>query len=351
MTEVPSAPPSKPRWTVRGDFDLEFRLVWPDGTEHWTHGSARVFATTTDRPIRMLGTGQDITDRKTLESERDRLLAEERRAGEFREAFIDVISHELRTPITTILGATEILSRPGRVLDPEVRSAMLADARAESERLYRLVEDLLVLSRVERGRLVVESEPLQPRPPAGTGRDADGLRTSVREHLPRSTPSPAGRVRRGRRTWNRSSETSWRMPPSTRRPARTWSWSGGAGGAEVVIAVLDGGPGIPRSVARPHLRPVLSRPGHGTHGRRAAGSACSCAATSPRPWAVGLVVASGAGGRCAVHLQPAGPRLRTKTTSIAALSVDCNAIARWRREPRRTPVTPSGHPRSHASDG
>ena len=59
----------------------------------------------------MLGTGQDITERRRLEAQRDQLLLDERRAGEFREAFIDVISHELRTPITTILGISQI--RPG----------------------------------------------------------------------------------------------------------------------------------------------------------------------------------------------------------------------------------------------
>ncbi len=97
-----------------------------------------------------------------MEEQRDQLLIEERRAGEFREAFIDVISHELRTPITTILGLTQILARPGREDDLVSRAGLLEDVRAESERLHRLVEDLLVLSRAERGRLVIETEPLQP---------------------------------------------------------------------------------------------------------------------------------------------------------------------------------------------
>lgn len=146
-----------------GAFDHEFRLVWPDGSIHWTHGAGRLFRDADGRPLRMIGTGQDITERRRLEDERDVLLAEERRAAEFREAFIDVISHELRTPITTILGLTQILARPGRAEDPESRAAMLEDVRAESERLHRLVEDLLVLSRVERGRLEVDAEPIQPR--------------------------------------------------------------------------------------------------------------------------------------------------------------------------------------------
>jgi PAS domain S-box-containing protein len=147
----------------RRPFSLEFRLLWPDGSVHWTYGAARIFRDDEGRPIRMLGTGQDITERRSLEEQRDRLLAEERRAGEFRDAFIDVISHELRTPITTILGITQILARPGRTEDATARGALLDDVRAESERLHRLVEDLLVLSRVERGALVVDAEPLEPR--------------------------------------------------------------------------------------------------------------------------------------------------------------------------------------------
>jgi PAS domain S-box-containing protein len=148
--------------TVGGpDLDMEFRVIWPDGTVHWTHGVGRLFGDEAGRPMRMVGMGQDITQRRRVEEDRDRLLAEERRAGEYREAFIDVISHELRTPITTIMGLAEILARPGREDKPQARAALLEDIRAESERLHRLVEDLLVLSRVERGRLDVESEPLQ----------------------------------------------------------------------------------------------------------------------------------------------------------------------------------------------
>ena len=144
-------------------FILDFRVVWPDGSVHWTHGAGRALRDEAGRLVSMIGTGQDITERRLVEDQRDQLLIEERRAGEFREAFIDVISHELRTPITTILGLTQILARPGRADDPASRGPLLEDVRAESERLHRLVEDLLVLSRAERGRLVVDAEPLQPR--------------------------------------------------------------------------------------------------------------------------------------------------------------------------------------------
>jgi signal transduction histidine kinase len=146
-----------------GVFELDYRVVWPDRSIHWTHGAGRLFRDDAGRPLRMIGTGQDITERRRILEDRDRLLADERRAGAFREAFVDVISHELRTPITTIMGLAQILARPGRTDDEVSRTALLEDVRSEAERLHRLVEDLLVLSRVERGRLEVEAEPTEPR--------------------------------------------------------------------------------------------------------------------------------------------------------------------------------------------
>ncbi len=143
-------------------FELDFRVVRPDGSVHWIRGAGRMFRDDAGAAVRMTGTGQDITDARRLEAEREQMLAAERRAGAFREAFIDVISHELRTPITTILGLTEILARSGRA-SGELSGELLEDVRSESERLHRLVEDLLVLSRVERGRLDADNEPLETR--------------------------------------------------------------------------------------------------------------------------------------------------------------------------------------------
>jgi signal transduction histidine kinase len=84
----------------------------------------------------------------------------DRRSAELREAFVGVISHELRTPITTIYGLARILRQRGESLDAAARVEAIADIEAESERLYRLVEDLLVLSRAEGGRVAIESEPI-----------------------------------------------------------------------------------------------------------------------------------------------------------------------------------------------
>lgn len=85
---------------------------------------------------------------------------EERRSESLREAFIGVISHELRTPVTTILGLSEVLRRRSDRLDPETREQAIVDIEEEADRLNRLIEDLLVLSRSERGQVQIEPEPL-----------------------------------------------------------------------------------------------------------------------------------------------------------------------------------------------
>ena len=82
------------------------------------------------------------------------------RAQALRDAFIGVISHELRTPITTIYGLSKMLRQRHDSLSEEVRFRAIEDVEAEAERLHRLVEDLLVLSRAEAGRVEIADEPL-----------------------------------------------------------------------------------------------------------------------------------------------------------------------------------------------
>ncbi len=85
--------------------------------------------------------------------------ADLRRANEAKDEFLGLVSHELRTPITTIMGNAEVLEKRANQIDAESRAEALADISAESQRLHRLIENLLVLARLEQGRSV-EMEPL-----------------------------------------------------------------------------------------------------------------------------------------------------------------------------------------------
>jgi PAS domain S-box-containing protein len=77
-----------------------------------------------------------------------------------REAFMGILSHELRTPVTTILAGSKVLGRRHH-LPESTRDELIQDIEAEAERLYRLVEDLLVLARFEEHRPdAVATEPL-----------------------------------------------------------------------------------------------------------------------------------------------------------------------------------------------
>jgi two-component system sensor histidine kinase KdpD len=73
-----------------------------------------------------------------------------------RDAFLAVLSHELRTPVTTIIGASDLLRRTAVQDD----SGLLIDIQEEAERLRRIVDDLLVLSRSERGAIELSPEPI-----------------------------------------------------------------------------------------------------------------------------------------------------------------------------------------------
>jgi signal transduction histidine kinase len=79
-------------------------------------------------------------------------------ARQMQVDFVADVSHELRTPLTSIKGTLETL-RAGAVNDLEVRDRFLETAEAETDRLIRLVNDLLVLSRVDSAALNLSRKP------------------------------------------------------------------------------------------------------------------------------------------------------------------------------------------------
>jgi signal transduction histidine kinase len=85
-------------------------------------------------------------------------VTDARRARAERRTFLAILSHELRTPITTIYAGSRVLARNGRT-GPS-GSEIAADISAEAAHLYDLVEDLLVLTRAEQGLLELSVEPV-----------------------------------------------------------------------------------------------------------------------------------------------------------------------------------------------
>ena len=76
-----------------------------------------------------------------------------REVAEMKTDFVSVVSHELRTPLTSIRGALDTLMRPGLVEENTIVSELVGSARRQSTRLERLINDLLVASRLDRGTM------------------------------------------------------------------------------------------------------------------------------------------------------------------------------------------------------
>jgi two-component system sensor histidine kinase KdpD len=111
--------------------------------------------------VLLLWAGRRLDD--AAEAERRNLAALQDAVGQLehrqalRDAFVGVMSHELRTPVTTIYGAVKLLVKWPRRPDLE---SLLSDIEEEADRLQRITEDLLVLSRAEHGLVEVRPEPV-----------------------------------------------------------------------------------------------------------------------------------------------------------------------------------------------
>jgi len=77
-----------------------------------------------------------------------------------QDAFLGMLSHELRTPVTTIYGAAQVLAGSPAILGDERARELFPDIVFESDRLLRLIENMLVLTRLEQGRLDAALEPV-----------------------------------------------------------------------------------------------------------------------------------------------------------------------------------------------
>jgi PAS domain S-box-containing protein len=123
-------------------FLFDHRIVLPDGGVRWTQSRGRVVTDHEGRPLRMVGTAQDVTERKQLDSLRDTILA--------------TVSHELRTPLTAILGFAVTLRERGAEIEHGQYRELLRHLAEQAERLDRLLTDLLDLDRLRHDSLIPE---------------------------------------------------------------------------------------------------------------------------------------------------------------------------------------------------
>ena len=92
------------------------------------------------------------------------MLDSARRANLAKDQFVSMVSHELRTPLTSIAGFAETLQAGWHDLEDNEIGEFLEIISTQAEHLHDLVEDILILPRLEAGKLTISPEPFDPAP-------------------------------------------------------------------------------------------------------------------------------------------------------------------------------------------
>jgi PAS domain S-box-containing protein len=102
----------------------------------------------------------DITERKRTEAELLRSLEKERELNELKSRIVSVVSHEYRTPLTTILSSAELLKHYGHTWSEDKKHQHLNRIQISVHHLTQLVSDVLILDKAEAGKLEFNPVPL-----------------------------------------------------------------------------------------------------------------------------------------------------------------------------------------------
>lgn len=163
----------------RQSYEITHRLCMTDGRIKWVHERCHSEFDSEGRPLRSLGTVQDVTERHEAQMALQRLNADLERRVELRTTelriakeaaeeanraksrFLTSMSHELRTPLNAILGYAQLLETEDGLAAAALDSAV--EIRQAGNHLLALVNDILDLARIEAGRLEVELQSVSLR--------------------------------------------------------------------------------------------------------------------------------------------------------------------------------------------
>lgn len=105
----------------------------------------------------------DISRRKEAEAELLKALAREKELGELKSNFVSMVSHEFRTPLGIIMSSADILADYFERLEPEERLRHLRSIHENTQRMAELMEEVLLIGRLDAGRMDFKPAPLDLR--------------------------------------------------------------------------------------------------------------------------------------------------------------------------------------------
>lgn len=252
------------------DQSIEYRVTAPGGATTWIRDMVHVVrAGEGSRQLR--GLMIDITERKRAEQalrrserkyseafRREREAAQRLRAlDEMKNTFLEAVSHDLRTPLTSILGSALTLEQTELALPQEDALDLVGRIASNARKLERLLSDLLDLDRLQRGIVSPQRRPtdiavLIERSVAGTEESADrAIRVAVDPITVSIDAAKAERILE-----NLISNAIRHTPDGTPISIRAVGQDGG-----VLIVVEDEGPGIPAELHEAVFEPFRQAPG------------------------------------------------------------------------------------------
>ncbi len=138
--------------------ETQARCRHASGEWRWVWIREVVFKRAADgNPVQILGTAQDVTELRSIHEELKQAKEEAEAANQAKSSFLANMSHEIRTPLNAVIGYTDLLRGPSRNLDP---GDCVETIGRNARHLMELLNDILDISKIESGHMVVEESPV-----------------------------------------------------------------------------------------------------------------------------------------------------------------------------------------------
>jgi PAS domain S-box-containing protein len=126
--------------SIKNSFEVEYIINTPDGgKQRWVKTTGRAYYDDNNNPLSISGTMIDITESKAYDQQKD--------------DFISIASHELKTPVTSLKAALQLLDRMKDNPSPVMFPKLIEQSNRSMDKISNLIEDLLNLSRMNEGQL------------------------------------------------------------------------------------------------------------------------------------------------------------------------------------------------------
>ncbi len=146
-------------WDTGEPWEDTFPLRGKDGNYRWFLSRAVPIRNESGRIIRWFGTNTDVTEQREMELELRQLAEHLSQADRRKNEFLAMLSHELRNPLGAIQGALAVANLPNA--DEAERALSLDIMQRQVSQLTRLLDDLMDVSRISRGKIELRRERIE----------------------------------------------------------------------------------------------------------------------------------------------------------------------------------------------